>query len=206
MKRIGELLAVVLCTAALMLSLGSVAQKPVAAANPGPVIVTNTPLPTTAAQSGTWNVGVTGTPSVTVGNSINSPVKVVDVSIPAREPFQTTLCSIDQDEDCPTFNNSATYAVPVNKRLTIEYVSGSCFSKPNTSQVFEFALQTGGLINHYFVPQLVGTNAVARFQSVAQETRLNADPGTIIQVFPSNSGGTKILCVASLAGYLQPAP
>src|SRR5215813_973899 len=76
-------------------------------AAPGPgnqgVIVENTatnPVPTLAqgttniagtvqaAQSGSWNVGISGTPTFQVGNTASNPVFVSDVNEPALHPFQ----------------------------------------------------------------------------------------------------------------------
>jgi hypothetical protein len=221
MKRIGGILTAVVCTAALVLSFGSLAEKRVAATNPLAVTVTNTPLPTTASQNGTWNVGITGTPTVgisgtptvgisgtptvTVGNSSNSPVNVVDVSVAPQEPFETTLCSVDNDPGCPTFYTSSTFVVPIGKRLTVEYVSGFCFSKPNTSQVNDFEISDNN-VSHHFIPVQVGTNAVARLQSVAQDTKLYYGPGTIVHLFTATTTGTQIVCEGDLSGYLQPAP
>src|SRR5258708_22535797 len=66
---------------------------------PHAVFITNTPLPVqgtvAAAQSGPWNVGIAGTPTVNVGNlgniqlntSAANPLQARDVANPTRQPF-----------------------------------------------------------------------------------------------------------------------
>jgi len=88
------------------------------AADGGPTVTVGgpLPLPVSAAQNGAWNVGITGTPRVTVGNTV--VVKNVDEKgrIPYQEgraiPCSTSLCFL-------YFN-----PVPAGKRLVIENVSG----------------------------------------------------------------------------------
>jgi hypothetical protein len=57
---------------------GVLTSRPASATNPLPVTVTNIPLPiqgtVNAAQIGSWNVGITGMPSVNVANSAAAPV------------------------------------------------------------------------------------------------------------------------------------
>src|SRR5262249_17323381 len=56
--------------------------------SPVPVSVQGSGLTVQAQQSGAWNVGISGTPTVTVGNSAQNPLFVRDVDEPGRSPFQ----------------------------------------------------------------------------------------------------------------------
>ena len=85
---------------------------------------TTAPLPVngtvSARQLGVWNVGLTGTPAVTVRNEETTPVPVHVVSDAPREPFQYTF-----PLSFPTNGNifDASFFVPTNKRLVIEFAS-----------------------------------------------------------------------------------
>jgi len=91
------------------------------AADSGPAVTIGGPLPvpTTAAQNGTWNVGITGSP--TVQNR--------DVERLARIPFQSY-----RTINCPNTTCSNTYLVSTSglssgQRLVIQHVS-ALFNSP----------------------------------------------------------------------------
>ena len=73
-----------------------------------------------AQQSGSWNVGISGTPTVTVANSAQSPLFVRDVDAPGRNPFQTS-----QNILFTTVSGTAFFTVPDGKVTVIEHVSMS---------------------------------------------------------------------------------
>lgn len=69
MKQVGKVALVTLGFVVLIAVLGSITSGPVGAQGGGPpggldVTVVNTPLSVNAQQSGTWNVGINGTPTV----------------------------------------------------------------------------------------------------------------------------------------------
>ncbi len=72
MKQFSKLMLIALSFGIVTLALSVVPSKPVGAAGSAPVMVTNTPLPiqgtVNTAQSGTWNVGINGTPNVNIAN------------------------------------------------------------------------------------------------------------------------------------------
>jgi hypothetical protein len=102
--------------------------RPAFAQNPKPGsapvnIVSPLPLPITgsttvsgsvaATQSGTWNVGITGTP--TVAN--------VNVDEPGRIPYQSV---VSKDNQCSSSVCAFTFGpVPLGKRLVVQRVAGS---------------------------------------------------------------------------------
>jgi len=70
-------------------------QKAATAGSGAPVMVTNTPLPVT--QSGPWNVGITGTPSVNANITNQVPVTGTvnaNVSFPANQQVTLALASL----------------------------------------------------------------------------------------------------------------
>ena len=106
-----------------------VAGKRVDAAAAAPVTVVNTPLPVagavSASQSGSWTVGISGTPTVAIGNSSSTPVPTKDVlGIGAASPVSfTDSFNIGTN----IFGGESTfYVVPAAKRLIVKYVSASC--------------------------------------------------------------------------------
>lgn len=131
--------AVLLCVIGALLGGFPTTTGSVKADQPDAVIVTNTPLPVqgtvAATQSGPWNVGITGTPTVNVGNlgSIHltdngNPLNVHDVDRPTQQPFSKV-------GDCAFINvlgqgvcdpANLFVSVPNGKVLVIEDFSGQC--------------------------------------------------------------------------------
>jgi hypothetical protein len=112
----------------LMNSQQAVAQGPpdglaVRIVNPVPVPVTGSTTVSgtiAATQSGTWNVGITGTPHVNVTNPATAPVLFLNVNDPGRIPYQSQLLST-----CPADECILTFpVVPTNHRLVIQHFSG----------------------------------------------------------------------------------
>src|SRR5450759_3881323 len=98
MRRIVNFTAVVLALGILAVSLSWVASKPVDAAVAAAVQVVNTPLPVQGNVNATvtGNVGLTGSPTVTIGNSATSPVPVRDADNAARSPFAGSCVATGQ--------------------------------------------------------------------------------------------------------------
>ena len=148
------------------------------------VNVVNTPLP------------VTGT--INVGNLGDAPLPVRDVENPARQPVQFE------------FNGLNDYQVPAGKRLVIEYVSAELNSLASACTKAVATLQTtaGGVEeSHPFYLQLIGTVGTQRDYAVNQQTRLYADPNTMIQPGSRTAGcgGTVIESIV-ISGYLVDLP
>src|SRR5215831_18874114 len=104
-KRI--LVAAIIAGLAVIGSLMNSQQATIRAAGGGPTVTidqTQLPLPVTgslgvagtvaATQSGTWNVGVTGTPNVNVANPATAPVPVTLIS-PASSPSVTCTVTLN---------------------------------------------------------------------------------------------------------------
>ena len=199
------------------------------------VNVVNTPA-VTAQQSGTWNVGISGTPTVglATGTSVSvdgtlkidsqnntikidgannmvkidgtSPIPVRDVDNPARQPFQTNLQFFLQDG---SFGDQQSFAVPANKRLVIEYISAD--SGVPVGQLARIGVYTS-LNNlftlHYVVTNRLGTVGNGDDEFVAgQPTTIYADPGTQVFVgFTKNAGQGFANCSITLSGHLVNLP
>src|SRR5215831_11311401 len=93
------------------------------ATNPVPTLAqgtTNIAGTVQAAQSGSWNVGITGTPTFQVGNTAGNPVFVSDVNEPALHPFQAR---VDGSINAGSVATTVGIPVPAGNRLAIKFVS-----------------------------------------------------------------------------------
>lgn len=85
------------------------------------VNVVNSPV-VQAQQSGSWNVGLAGSPTVQVGNLATNPVLIRDVDRPTAQPFQQ---NIDVTTPLQGFGDATgNITVPQGKLMVIEQVSG----------------------------------------------------------------------------------
>jgi hypothetical protein len=149
-----------------------------------------------ATQSGTWNVGI-------AGNSASSPLFTRDADNPARRPFQTSLCSsiLETPEPC---NAPSSFTVPSNLRLIIEFIGGSCATPLGNNGLQELDLgirtQVGGTDATYSFPYSFGLGEL----TIAQQTRIYADPGTNVFLFVGGGGGGTAFatCTLALSGYM----
>ena len=154
------------------------------------VNVVNTPT-VLAQQSGPWTVGISGTPTVRVGNTAQAPVLGRDVDEPARQPFQR---SGEITFAAGEVIAAVEFTVPDGKRLVIEYVSANISSE---EPLFWFTVRTsagssGG--THFFQP-LALPNLPHR-HVVSQQTRLYANPGSPV-IIEARRIGTLNLQAAS---------
>ena len=151
----------------------------VRAENAKDVNVVNTPTEKSQ-QAGEWNVSIDGT----------------------RQPFQHQLRFTTPDGSAE-FTDS--FTVPEGKVLVIEQVTAT--ATPPIGQVVRlFSLRTtaGGVFAFHTVPAAV--NGSGDFLG-CQQVRLYADPGSLVQLSAPRSANTgSFLTVASVSGYLIPAP
>jgi hypothetical protein len=203
------------------------------AAGPG-VTVLNTPLPVTgsvnatvtgtvgAQQSGLWNVGINGVPSVnasisnasvpvsgtvsvsslpsvnlggsvTVGNTSANPVLTRAVDN-ALQPFQITGTSLEF-----AFNP------PVGKILVMEYLMVECiFTSAQTTAGTDFRLEAfagGGYATYLFAPTLVDNIEIILSQPIHIYAD-NTGGGTEVRVFNGGSIPSGASCTTSISGHL----
>jgi len=116
-----------------------------------------------------------GTVQATAAVTTAGLTSVRDVDNPARQPFQFSLLAVAP-------NNQ--FTVPSGKRLVIEYVSGrlSVSLGQQLESVFLFTKVNNVSVDHYFTPILTGGVTQSIF-TVSQQTRIYADPGTVIKLF-----------------------
>jgi hypothetical protein len=139
------------------------------------------PLPTTAAQNGAWNVGISGTPSVNVANTpgvninntpsvniagtpnvnVSSTVAIRNVDEKGRIPYMQTVFQNCNPSSalCDTFFP----LVPDGMRLVVEHVSANIGLNPGSALNGTFLLVAGGvqfsLPGHSMAsPNVVGVN------------------------------------------------
>ncbi len=173
-----------------------------------PVSIANTPA-VLAQQLGQWNVVLSGTPTVQVGNAFNSPLPVRDVDNPARQPFQREL---DPLVSPGSFTASDSLTVPAGKRFAIEFASASVDTPAGTKMWVRIQTTSSGVgLSYSLLPQLQGNYAAdgSDFLLAAQPMKLYADPGTQVTAVVSVLGGvanTNTGASVSLSGYFVDVP
>jgi hypothetical protein len=143
-------------------------------------------------QSGAWNVGITGTPTVEVGNEAGNPVLMRDVDRPTAQPFQYEAVVTIEDG---LQGGNASIPVPSGKLLVIENVS-AFGTAPASQRIQTFSINThvapdNTLRSHYlqFTPRDTGFSSYE--YTVSQPIRVYADtPGAAAYVFRATSSGT----------------
>ena len=125
---------------------------------------------------------------------VNTPLPVMDVDNPARQPFQATV----------------PFTVPAGKRLVIEYLSAAARTS-STCRLLSVTLYTR--VNgqeepliHTFTPVLTGGDTANNFYTVSQQTRIYADPLSLVF-----DGFSSLPCEPSItrpvvSGYLVDVP
>lgn len=144
------------------------------AADSGPIVTVGSPLPlpTTAAQNGAWNVGITGTPNVNVANTPNvnitgrpdvnvtNTVAVRNVDEKGRIPYMQ-----GEFQNCNPSNalcDTVYPPVPSGMRLVVEHVSANIGLNPGSGINGTFLLANGVVFSlpgrSMATPSLVGVN------------------------------------------------
>lgn len=219
MNKIRSYIVVTLAIAILGLSfLLSAPRASEAAPSDKDVVVVNTPadpVPVSvqgtvqSAQNGAWNVGLTGTPTVQVGNAANAPVLVRDVDNPARHPYTSQVfLSWTPGNNVASADFSA---VPAGKRLVLEYVAAEG-SIPQGQQFF--MLIQSPAVNGFVYPLVVTKQASFAFgptdiYTTSQPVRIYIEPGTTFRALANRNdttGGAGTDIIVSVTGYLVDVP
>jgi len=194
-----------------------------------PVRVTNTPLPVTgsvnAAVTGTVNANITNTPSVnvsslpavqlaagtTVGvtggtfsltNTSATPIFTRDVDNPAGQSFALSLCFATGFGGCNGVPGQFTVPTVVGatsapvRRLVIEYYSAQCVQGASG---LTLAVYTAGSANSYYIGPWLLDSTNLYYSN--QQTRIYADPGTIVYLNANGAPGGSV-CNVTVSGYL----
>ena len=170
----------------------------------GNVSVTNTPT-VLAQQNGLWNVSISGTPSVEVGNPANAPVFVRNVDNPARHAFQGSVTFDIPDNFigvCPTLAT-----VPIGKRMVIQYVTARV-TLPGGEKIDEIRLRTTvNGVEAFHDLNVEPTGVLNRFR-VAQSVQVYADPSALVELCVSRdlAAGLAPVNSATISGYLIDMP
>jgi hypothetical protein len=160
----------------------------------------------------------TSTNPVPVTVQAPAPLPVYDVDNAARQPFQAALCTQAPSDGSLCGTKPSSVAVPVGRRLVIEYASGRCpkagFSL-STGQDWAASLQTtaGGTQARHLLhpvpgisigsPQLRSEMGLNGFD-VTQLVRIYADPGSLVGLDFEDLGGlgnNNISCDITISGY-----
>jgi|SRR5215831_4320664 len=224
-----------LAAAGILISAGQNAAQ--AQGGSGPTVTIGSPLPLPingtvgATQSGTWNVGITGIPSVNVGtptvnlgagntvgingtvqvgSSASSPVLVRDLDAAARHAFQasTTLTL----SGSTTIQEATITSVPTGKRLVIESIIVQALGQPGQKFLPSIVISS---------PPSPPTDASRLRLPVSQQgtfngedvfvanlpTRLYVNGGTdvtgaVLLSAPTGSPSVIVTCSIDISGYL----
>lgn len=204
MKKLGQIISIGLGFGLLASALSFIPSTPTVAAGGPTVTVANTPLPVSlagtgsitgtvaATQSGTWNVGLTGTPAVSVSNfpaiqpvsfsnTSTTPLFVRDVDNSARTALQLTCGSTTADSGSFSCNLGT---AGTGTRIVIETVSGYLKVPAGISPGDPHLVTTvnGNTVNHYLRGSLMGTIAGFDNWLFTEDVRLYADASTSITV------------------------
>ena len=152
------LVAAIIAGLAVIGSLMNSQQSTVHAAAAGPTVnidPTQLPLPVqgslgvsgtvAATQSGSWNVGITGTPNVQVVNPATAPQFFINLNDPGRIAYQRSVLSVAFPI---TFG-----PVPANHRLVVEHISG------------ELTFTATPLLNSIQIQSGLGNNLLSEFST-----------------------------------------
>lgn len=166
------------------------------------VVVINTtaqPVPTTAQgitsiagtvqaeQGGSWNVGITGTPTVQVANPASAPLLTRDVDRPATQPF-LHACTASGAGPNVLSGTSVADLVPAGKRLVIEYVSAAATALPGQVVLVKIKITRPPIsgvpvsFDHHLVATPQGTFLTDAVFVVSQPVRMYADPATDLRL------------------------
>jgi hypothetical protein len=179
--------------------------------NPVPVPVTGSTTVSgavAATQSGAWNVGILGSPNVTVANPSGNPVQVRDVNeasqpvaAPGGSPFPGGT----------NFVVLPLYTVPAGKRLVIEYFSGECFLPAGQTAVASVRYPSGILLQHWLTASPPATGPAGPFSTITSfggPLRAYVDPGSLVEaIVVTNANVTdQSRCNATISGHLVNVP
>jgi hypothetical protein len=181
----------------------------------GSVTIGNTPA-VDARQSGDWNVGITGTPIVNIGNTSANPALVRDVSN-AREPFMRSVdLGIIPDNTgagaqfpaCPNNPNLCSNAVPPGKLMVVEYISAWAYMEPG--QRISANVETVGVPLRFY-PVIMfyqaSTQAYGDILAGSNETKLYFWPGETVgaRVRRDSPSGNALVSM-TISGYFINIP
>ena len=115
--------------------------------------------------------------SVTVDNS-TAVANAIAKALQTGEPFEASVtCSLLFTNVC-----SASYSVPANQRLVIEYVSFTCPSSVVTPNLGQFIIYSTGAGVRAFNAVTLPENAGDGFVQLGQLVKIYVDPGSVIVV------------------------
>jgi hypothetical protein len=155
----------------------------------------------TATQSGSWNVGLTGTPNVKVANPATAPVLALNVNDPGRIAYQSSMFGCGGG----TTNTSCEIdfkSVPAGHMLVVQHVSLYIqpTGTPSLANVFVQPSDFRFPVSSFVIPEPNGGNAIALDQSVL----VYVDAGAFLMINFGVPGATGIgpFTGAAITGYM----
>jgi hypothetical protein len=174
---------------------------PVVAQGTTNVAVQNIPA-VNSKQSGAWNVGIIGTPSVEVGNDDANPVLIRNVDRPEAQPFQyEAVVTLEEGEG----GQNTPIPIPQGKLLVIEHVSAfgvaPADQKLSTFSILTHVAPDNTLRPHYLESTKVDLGNGSNQYTVSQQLRLYADmPDAAARITRAGTSGTATIRF-TVSGY-----
>lgn len=177
------------------------------------------PLPVTgtvsAAQSGAWNVGLTGTPTVNLGanssvkiagNAFATPIWTSQSDNPALHTFTYVLTTPFSGAES-VFHTTPVVTVPAGLRYVIEHYSVVC-TLPAGGTLADVAVTVndGNFIRDDALPHVLAVNGSISGWAGNGLTKLYADAGAVINLGAVANGTNLQSCNGEISGYAVTLP
>jgi hypothetical protein len=218
MKQFSKLMLVALSFGSLAVAMSLMPSKSVGAPPPGsaPVMVTNTPLPVQgtvgAMQNGSWNVGISGTPSVNISNSASSPVLQRNVDAGTLTHVGQKVSNLvglfttstifglsGYQRNLPDGSATSNFTIPAGQALVITDVDWSCGGAVAGTEIFFDLFLTNS-------PVLLQTQATANSNGSAHASE-HLTSGVAVTGQLQHPGAVSVQCGSwevAVYGYLVP--
>ena len=184
----------------LLAAIGTMMNRQAMQAAGGPSVTIESPIPlpvtgtVAATQSGTWNVGLTGTPNVNVANPATAPALFLNVNDPGRIAYQ----SLNTNPSCSGGQCLVFFpAVPSQHRLVVQHFSGLANFSAAPSLVNASLNEQSGFFLSIILAPVIGS--VSRFdQPVLVYYDAGQQPFAEFQAV----GATVTAATITLTGYM----
>jgi len=135
------------------------------------------------------DVNVVNSPSVQINNQRTNPAWVRDAAEPVLQAYQE---GFELQLPDGTQGENGGFNVPAGKRLVIDYVSASGFAPAGQHMIFSVFTNVNSVLakKHFIAASQQSEFGASAMFTASQETRIYADPGTLVMVRAERDGAT----------------
>lgn len=125
-----------------------------------------------------------------------------DVGDATKSPVQFRLCNFAVQNFCSS-NEQTLFTVPSDRRLVIEFVSGSCITVGSMQGFTVGTASTAGGVGALHLLNLVLAPFSNTILHVSQQTRIYADPGSMVSLAVGGGfgAGASATCTLVYSGH-----